>query len=97
MIKKGKVLENNLQLHAHNRSGFDSWIVINILSCDKRIVNIIKNGEGIIELKIFNGFIQKSSRKQIPQYLHFGCGMTHSNYSLNKLGKTFKLREIIEN
>ena len=42
--KKGKVLDYNLQLLAHNGSGFDTWIVLNNLSCDKRIVNIIKNG-----------------------------------------------------
>ena len=92
--KKGKVLEYNLQLHAHNGSGFDTWIVLNNLTRDKRIVNIIKNGKGIIELKVFNGYIQsKTSTKQIPQYLHFRCGMTHLNYSLKKLGKTFKLQK----
>ena len=32
-------------------------------------------------------------KKQIPQYLHFRCGMTHLNYSLKKLGKTFKLQK----
>ena len=68
--KKGKVLEYNLQFHAHNGSGFDTWIVLNNLSCDKRIVNIIKNGKGNIELKVFNGFIEKK-KKQNPQYLHF--------------------------
>ena len=52
--KKGNFLEYNLQLHAHSGSGFDCWIVLNILPCDKRIVNIIKNGKGIIELKVFN-------------------------------------------
>ena len=91
---KGKILEYNLQLHAHNRSGFDTWIVLNNLSCDKRIVNITKNGEGIIELKVFNGYIQsKTSTKQIPQYLHFRCGMTHLNYQSEKLSKTFKLQK----
>ena len=39
---RGKVLEYNLQLHAHNRSGFDTWIVSNNLSCDKRIVILKK-------------------------------------------------------
>ena len=34
-----KFLEYNLQLHAHNGSGFDTWITLNILPCDKRIVN----------------------------------------------------------
>ena len=89
-IKKGKVVEHNLQLHAHNGSGFDTWIVLNNLSCDKRIVNIIKNNKGIIELKVFNGYIQNGNR-QIPQYRHFRCGMTHLNYSLKKLRKTFRL------
>ena len=58
----------------------------------KRIVNIIKNGKGIIELIAFYGYIQNVKR-QIPQYLQFRCGMTHLNYSLKKLGKTFRLQE----
>ena len=90
--KKGTVLEYNLQLHAHNESGFDTWIVLNNLSCDERIVNIIKNGKRIMELKVFNGYFEKN-KKQIPQFLDFRCGMTHLNYSLGKLGKTFKLQE----
>ena len=85
--KKGKVLEYHLQLHAHIGSGFDIWIVLNILPCDKRIVNIIKNGKCIIELKVFNGYIDKN-KKQIPQNLHFTCGMTHLSYSLKKFRKT---------
>ena len=36
--KKGKVLEYNLQLHAHNGSGFDIWIVLNNLPCDKKLL-----------------------------------------------------------
>ena len=87
---KNKIVEYNLQMHAHNGSGFDTWIILNNLPCDKHIVDIIKNGKGIIELKVFNGLIHKNN-KQIPQYLHFRCGMTHLNYSLKKLGKTFKL------
>ena len=86
-----KIVEYNLQLHAHNGSGFDTWIILNNLPCDRHIVgDIIKNGKGIIELKVFNGYIEKN-KKQIPQYLHFRCGMTHLNYSLKKLGKTFEL------
>ena len=92
--KKGKIFEYNLQLYAYNGSGFDTWIVLNNLPCDKGNVNIIKNGKGIIELKVFNGYIQsKTSTKQIPQYLHFRCGLIHLNYSLKKLGKTFKLQK----
>ena len=88
-----KLVEYNLQLYAHNGSDFDTWIILNNLRCDKHIVgDIIKNGKGSIELKVFNGYIEKN-RKQIPQYLHFRCGMTHLNYSLKKLGKTFKLQK----
>ena len=86
-----KIVEYNLQLHAHNGSSFDTWILLNNLPCDRHIVgDIIKNGKGLIEMKIFNGLIYKNN-KQIPQYLHFRCGMTHLNYSLKKLGKTFEL------
>ena len=88
--KKGKLLEYNLQPHAHNASSFDSWIVLNNLPYDWRIANINKNGKSIIEMNVFNGYIEKN-KKQIPQYLHFRFGMTHLNSSLKKLGKTFKL------
>ena len=92
---KNKIVEYNLQMHAHNVSGFDTWIILNNLPCDKHIVDIIKNGKGIIELKVFNGLIQKNN-KQNPQYLHFRCGMTHLIYSLKNLGKTFKLPELLK-
>ena len=90
MRVKNKIVEYNLQMHAHNGSGSDNWIRLNNLPCDRHIVNIIKNGKSIIELKVFNGLIHKNN-KQIPQYLHFGCGMTHFNFSLKNLRKTFKL------
>ena len=88
---KNKIVEYNLQMHAHNGSAFDSWIILNNLPCDKNIVgDIIRNGKGIIELKVFNEYIRKHN-KQIPQYLHFRCGVIHLNYSLKKLRKIFKL------
>ena len=80
-------------MHAHNGSSFDSWIILSNLPCDKHIVgDIIKNGKGIISMKIFNGYNEKI-KKQIPQFLIFRCGMTHLNYSLKKLGKNFKLQK----
>ena len=45
---KNKIVEYNLQMHAHNGSGFDNRIILNNLPCDKHIVDIIKNGKGII-------------------------------------------------
>ena len=65
-IKFSKII----YLIAHNGSGFDTSIIFYILPFDKRIVNIVKNGKGILELKILNGNIQHIKR-QIPQYLHF--------------------------
>ena len=43
----------NLHLHAHTGSGFDSWIILKKISCDKHILDIIKNGRGIISLIFF--------------------------------------------
>ena len=77
---RNKIVKYNLQMHAHNGSGFDTWIGLNNLPCDKHTVDSIKNGKGIIELKVFNGLILKNN-KQIPHYLLFRCGMTHLNYS----------------
>ena len=57
---KKKIVEYNLQMHAHNGSGSDNWIILNNLPCDKHIVNNIKNGKNIIELKVFNGLIEKN-------------------------------------
>ena len=56
---KNKIVQNSLRLQAHNGYGFDAWIIINNLDYDKHIVNIINNGRCIIELKLFNGYIEK--------------------------------------
>ena len=60
-----KINEYNLQIHAHTGSGFDTWIVLNNLPCDKHIVDIIKNGKGIIELKVVNGLILKKIEQSL--------------------------------
>ena len=90
--KYNKNNEYNLQLHAYNGSGFFTWIKLKNLPCDKHVVDITKNGKGIVSLRAFNGYIQ-NIKKQIPQYLSFRYGKTHFNYSVNKLGKTFKLQK----
>ena len=59
---KNKVLKYNSHLRAHNGSCFDTWVVLNDHSCDKRIVNIIKNGKSLIELKVFNGYIEENKK-----------------------------------
>ena len=42
---------------------------------------MIIDGKVIIEMKVFNGYVEKN-KKQIPQYLLFHCCVTHLNYSL---------------
>ena len=56
---KNKIVEYNFQLHAHNGSGFHTWIILNNHPYDKHINDILKIGKGIISLKIFNGYIEK--------------------------------------
>ena len=50
-----KIVESNLYLIAHNRSGFDSYVVLYNLPQWRSIVKLIKKGVGIISFKIFNG------------------------------------------
>ena len=54
---KNKTVDYNLQLHAHNGSGFDTWIILNNLHSDKHIVDINKIGKGFNSLRVFNGYI----------------------------------------
>ena len=82
---KNKIVEYNLYLIAHNGSGFDSYVVLNNLPRWRSVVNPIKNGAGIISLKIFNGYVDPV--KKIPQYVHFRCGRVHINQSLKKIGE----------
>ena len=79
-IVKLNIVNYNLQVHAHNGSRFDTWIILNNLTCDEHIVDIIEKGKGITSVRIFNGYIL-IIKKQIPQYLIFRSGLTHPNYS----------------
>ena len=88
---KNKIVEYNLYLIAHNGSGFDSYVVLNNLPQWRSVVKLIKNGAGIVSLKIFNGYVDPV--KKIPQYVHFRCGRVHINQKLRKIGKSYKLQE----
>ena len=88
---KNKIVEYNLYLIAHNGSGFDSYVVLNNLPQWRSVVKLIKNGRGIVSLKIFNGYVDEN--KKIPQYVHFRCGRVHINQKLRKIGKSYKLQE----
>ena len=50
-----KTVKFNLDLIAHKGSGFDSKVVLNNLRRWRTVVSLIKNGAGIVSLKIFNG------------------------------------------
>ena len=89
---RNKIVEYNLQLHAHNGSGYDTWVMLKNLPCDKHIVDIVKNGKSTISLRVFNGYIH-NSKKQSPQNLIFRCGMTHVIYLFKKTGKIFKIQK----
>ena len=53
------------------------------------MVKLIKNGAGIISLKIFKGFVDQN--KKIPQFVHFRCGRVHINNNLKKIAESYKL------
>ena len=40
--KKSKMVEYNSQLHVHNCSGFDTWIILNNLPFDKHVFILLK-------------------------------------------------------
>ena len=59
---KNKLVEYNLYLIAHNGSGFDSYVVLNIIPQWRSVVKIVKNGAGIISLKIFNSCVDQNEK-----------------------------------
>ena len=63
------MVEHNLQFHAHNRSGFDTWIILKNPPCDKHIVDILKNGKSIISSGAFNCYIEnKKTNSSISNF-----------------------------
>ena len=88
---KNKIVEYNLYLRALNGSGFDSYVVINNLPQWRSVVKLIKNGAGIVSIKIFNGYVDQN--KKIAQYVHLRCERVHVNKSFKKIGKYYKLQQ----
>ena len=87
---KKKIVDCNLYLIAHNGSGFDSYVVLSPLPQWRSVVNLIKNGAGIVSLKTINGYVDPV--KEIPQYVLFSCGRVYINRSLKKIGEGYKLQ-----
>ena len=84
-----KIVKYNLYLIAHKGSGFANYVVLNNLP-QWRTVKLIKNGSGIVSLKIFNGYVD--AVKKIPQYVHLRCGLLHIKDSLKNIGESYKLQ-----
>ena len=51
--------------NAYKGSGFDSYVVLNILPQWRTIVSLIKNGSGIVSLKKFNGYVEQAKKTSI--------------------------------
>ena len=88
---KNKIVGYNLYLIAHNGSCFDSYVVLNNLHHWRRVVKLIKNGRGIVSLKIFNGYVDENNK--IPQYIPFRYRRVHIDTNLKKIGESYKLQE----
>ena len=69
-------------MHAHKGSGFDTWILLNNLTCERNICKVNKSGKGIIPKNCFNGYAFNDKNKFVPQYVYFESGMTHLYYSV---------------
>ena len=67
----------------------DTYVVLNNLP-QWRTVKLIKNGSGIVSLKIFNGNVDQ--KKKIPEYVHLICGLLHIKDSLKNIGRSYKLQ-----
>ena len=45
---KNKIVEDKLQIRAHNGSGCESWNILSNLLCDKHFVDFIKNQKALL-------------------------------------------------
>ena len=64
-VKPSELLKNvnyDLYLFAHKGSGFDSYVVSNNLPQWRTVVNLSKNGSGIVSPSMFNGKVDQSKK-----------------------------------
>ena len=64
-------------------------MVINNLPQWRSLVNLIRNGSGIVSLKIFNGYVDLV--KTNPQYVILSCCLLHIKTSLEKMRKSYQI------
>ena len=77
-----------------NGSGFDSYVVLNNLPQWRTVVNIIKKGTGIVSFEVFNGYVERKTRKSL-KYVNFRCGRVHIINSLKKIGISYELKALL--
>ena len=85
-----KIVESSPYMIVQNGSGFDSYIVLNILPEWRSVVNLIENGGGIVSFKIFYRYVDE--KKKMPQYVHFRCGKLHFRSSSRETDNLSKLQ-----
>ena len=90
-----KIVELKLYLIAHKGSGFDSYVVLNNLPQWRTVVSLIKNGSGIVSVKIFNGVLDPVEK--IPQGVHFRCGLLHFKDSSKEKEKVINYKKAFLN
>ena len=57
-----EIVRYNLYLLAHEGSGSDSFVLLNNIPQWRTVVCLIKNGSGIVSLKIFNGYVDEKEK-----------------------------------
>ena len=90
---KIKIVNFNIYLIAHKGIGFDSFVVSNNLPQWRTVVSLVKNGAGIVSLKIFNGYVDPV--KKVPQYVQFRSGLFQIEDFLWKIGTSYKLQKCL--
>ena len=64
-----KIVDYNLYyLVAHKGSGFNSFVVLNNLPQRRTVINLIRNGSGIVSLKKFIRYVDQNKKNTICSF-----------------------------
>ena len=85
-----------LLLKAHNSSGFDSWVVLNVLVKEIAELKFIKSAKGLISLSFRCG-VKIVNTCEVPQYDKFTCSKSQIKVSFERIGREYRLQpELLE-
>ena len=65
-------------------------VAINNLAQWRTVVSLIKNGSNVVSSEKLNGFVDQA--KNIPQLVHFRCGLLHIKDSVKKIRRSYILQ-----